>query len=115
MRTSLMIAAIAAGLAFSWPALAHSKLMSASPAEGSTVPGTFKVVKLTFDEAIEPALSYFDVLGPDKKRIIRAKGKAACNGKVCQFAVDKLEDGAYTVHMHVLSDDGHVVETDYSF
>ena len=88
--------------------------MSASPAKGSTVP-SLKHIELQFNEAIEPAFSYFDLLDSNKRRILRAKGADVCNGKVCQSPVEALKDGTYQVHYHVLSDDGHVVEADYTF
>src|SRR3954468_4848734 len=96
-------------------ACAHSKLISASPAGDSTVPGTFKQVKLGFAEPIEAAMSYFELLNSGKKRLMRINGKDACAEMICQFPVKALPDGKYRIRYHVLSADGHVVDGDYSF
>jgi len=111
MRFHFLAAALLASTTgFGGEALAHSKLKASIPANGSAVPGDFKEARLDFLEPIEAALSHFDLVDADGKRLMRAEGGTACTGKICKFAVAPLKPGAYRIDYHILSADGHVVE-----
>lgn len=110
MRRLLFVALIAALSANAGEAVAHSKLKSSLPANGSTVPGNFKEARLDFLEPIEGALSHFDLVDADGKVVVHADGGTACAEKSCKFPVETLAPGAYRIDYHILSADGHVVE-----
>src|SRR4051794_7356267 len=115
MRQAAVFLTLGVVFAQGVPAYAHAKLLSANPVKDSTAPGSFSRVELGFGEAIEPALSYLELLDAQGKRLERIKGNDACTGKTCQFTVKPLADGKYRVRYHVLSSDGHVVDESYTF
>jgi len=111
MRFHFLAAALLAStMGLGGEALAHSKLKVSVPANGATVRSDFKEARLDFLEPIEAALSHFDLVDANGKRLMRAEGAQACTGKICKFAVEPLKPGAYRIDYHILSADGHVVE-----
>jgi len=110
MRCLILLAFAAALAVPAGQAFAHSKLKSSVPANGATVPGNFKEVRLDFLEPIEAALSHFELVDEAGKVLVKADGVTVCEPKSCKFAVDLLAPGVYRVDYHILSGDGHVVE-----
>jgi methionine-rich copper-binding protein CopC len=108
-----VLALAAAGVAGSATAAsAHATLQSTSPRAGAVVQGPLTAVRLTFDEAVgTPA--FIAVTGP--------KGRVDTGGTKVDHAVvsvglkDSLPAGRYTVAFRVVSDDGHPVESSYTF
>jgi methionine-rich copper-binding protein CopC len=106
----LAVLALSAG-----DASAHAKLSNAAPAAGATVKTGFTNLELTFNEAVEPALSVIEVLDGQGQTVLSSKGQAVCAEAACKMVLPPLTAGDFTVKYHVLSVDGHVVEGSYDF
>lgn len=114
-RAAVVLATFAALQLGCDAALAHARLKSAMPAVNATVKSGLAEIKLRFNEAVEPALSVIELLDADGKVIASSKGQSVCVSTACTFVIEALKPGSYTVRYHVLSEDGHVVESSYGF
>ena len=115
---SLAVAALVAPL----PALAHPKLLSATPAPDAATAPTARL-QLVFSERLVPQFSGADVVmtempgmkmhGPMKMPV---KASVAEDGKTLALTLAKpLPRGSYRVDWHVVSADTHRVQGNYSF
>jgi methionine-rich copper-binding protein CopC len=112
-RVLTVLALAAAGVAGSATAAsAHATLDSTSPRAGAVVQGRVQAVRLTFDEAVgTPA--FIAVTGPQGRV---DTGGARVDGAVVSVGLkDSLPAGRYSVAFRVVSDDGHPVESSYTF
>jgi methionine-rich copper-binding protein CopC len=112
-RVLAVFALAAAGVVGSASAAsAHASLESTSPRAGAVVQGPLTAARLTFDEAVgTPA--FLAVTGPQGRV---DTGPARVDGAVVSVRLrDSLPAGRYTVAFRVVSDDGHPVESSYSF
>ncbi len=105
ISTAVVIGAIAilgAGQAF-----AHAALVKSNPVANATV-GAPKVISLTFNEALTPAFSGFDLSMSDGMKM-KVKTKVSTDKKTITGAPKgKLMPGAYKVNWHAAAtDDGH--------
>ena len=99
-------------MALAGTALAHTKLMSSVPAEGSTVASPPAEFVLTFSDAARfTALSVQRDGGPDQK--ITSLPTAAATA--LKAAAPKLEPGHYTLKWRVAGGDGHVMNGKVTF
>ncbi|MEN5146033.1 copper homeostasis periplasmic binding protein CopC [Brevundimonas diminuta] len=96
------------------PAAAHARLVSATPAEKSTVVAP-RVVTLTFSDRVAPAFSGFDVVNA-------ASAKAAIRTQVSQdgrtitgVLARPLTAGRYVINWRIASTDGHRMTGSYDF
>ena len=91
----------------------HTKLETTEPASGSTVSAPIPHVQLSFNEAVDPAVSKIDLTGPSGKV---ALGPVHAMGKMLMADVTgKTADGKYTVAWQAAGDDGHVIKGEFSF
>jgi methionine-rich copper-binding protein CopC len=88
-------------------ASAHAALVKSNPAANATVAAP-KAISLTFNEALTPAFSGFDMSMSDGMKM-KVKTKVSKDKKTITGApTGKLMPGAYTVNWHAAaSDDGH--------
>ena len=113
VRVLAALALAVAGVAASATAAsAHATLESTTPRAGAVVEGPPAAVRLTFDEAVgTPA--FIAVTGP-QGRVDTGATRVA--GAVVSVALEKsLPAGRYSVAFRVVSDDGHPVESSYTF
>jgi methionine-rich copper-binding protein CopC len=113
VRVLAALALAVAGVAASATAAsAHATLESTTPRAGAVVQGPPAAVRLTFDEAVgTPA--FIAVTGP-QGRVDTGATRVA--GAVVSVALEKsLPAGRYSVAFRVVSDDGHPVESSYTF
>ena len=113
VRVLAALALAVAGVAASATAAsAHATLGSTTPRAGAVVQGPPAAVRLTFDEAVgTPA--FIAVTGP-QGRVDTGATRVA--GAVVSVALEKsLPAGRYSVAFRVVSDDGHPVESSYTF
>jgi methionine-rich copper-binding protein CopC len=97
---------------FAGTALAHTRLVSSTPAQGSTVANPPAEFVLTFSEAARfTALTVQKDGGPEQK-ITPLPAAAATALKV---AAPRLESGHYTLTWRVAGDDGHVMNGKVTF
>ncbi len=115
----LLAALILAGmglLAAAPAALAHAKLESTSPADGTVVGTAPTTVSATFDEQVGVSADSLRVFGPGGQR---ADNGATTHGSVPQEItvglLPSLARGTYTVAWHVVSADSHHVQGAFTF
>lgn len=120
---NLMLAATAATLAIATPALAHPKLLSATPAAGSTVSGPTQIT-LAFSETLMPQMSGLDLVMTGMPGMARHapmkvagfKTSVSQDGKTLVGALPRpLPAGTYDAHWHVVSADTHRIEGHLAF
>ena len=104
------------GLALAGGALAHARLIVATPRGGSTVTAP-RQLKLTYSESIVPNASQVLVTGPGGTAI--SSGPLTINGANKRIVTvpftAKLGGGAYRVTWHMTSEDGHETDGDFTF
>ncbi|WP_066625539.1 copper homeostasis periplasmic binding protein CopC [Brevundimonas vesicularis] len=105
-KIATFAASIAALSLFASQADAHARLVSATPAAGSTVSAP-RTITLTFSERMVPAFSGFDVVNA-AGATIPVRTQVSDDGKTVSGAPARaLPAGAYTVNWRVASPDGH--------
>lgn len=94
------------------PASAHTELLGATPAAGSTVDEPVGRVTLRFEDAVLPDGLDVVVRGPggDVDR-----GRPRASGAVVTVPVTLTRPGRHTVAFRVTGDDGHIVSGSYGF
>ena len=96
------------------PAAAHAKLVSSTPAGGSTVAESPAEILIRFSERIESSFGGIQVFGPSGARVETAPPEIA--GSQLRLPMEALAaPGPYTVVFRVISADGHPVEASFSF
>lgn len=109
-----LVASVAAALATSAPAAAHNALVSADPADGSTVEVAPERVTLTFDDEVIELGSVIEVFGPGGSLV--STGDVEIDGAIAsQELAGDLPAGDYTIVWRITSADGHPVEGELGF
>ncbi|MDL2401601.1 copper homeostasis periplasmic binding protein CopC [Rhizobium mayense] len=109
-----LAAILAIGLA--GQALAHAQLVSATPADKSTVKSSPSELDLTFTEGLNLKFSGIKVTGPDKAAVKLGEPMLMPSDTVLMVPVSEtLGAGTYTVEWHALSTDGHKTNGSYTF
>ncbi|ODT75359.1 MAG: hypothetical protein ABS76_34280 [Pelagibacterium sp. SCN 64-44] len=97
------------------PAVAHSNVVSAVPAEQTEVSAP-PAIEMTFNETVNLGFSTLNLIGPDGQDIPLGEATSIADGKGMAASVDaELSPGTYTVNWTLLSPDGHKLEGSYSF
>lgn len=100
--------ALAFGAFTAPPALAHTRLVSSTPAKGQSMPGIIEV-SLVFSDKISMA----KVVVKDAQNNTYQEGPAERSGTtVTQHLRVPLPAGSYTVAYRVVGEDGHPIESD---
>jgi len=98
-------------------ALAHPKLVSASPSANSTVPQSPVTISATFNESLTPALSKLTLVDATQ-RVIPLDSVRAAEGdsKTITARVSAtLKPGRYTVKWQAAGADGHPMKGEFTF
>ena len=104
---SLVLLAGAATLAVAGPALAHTRLVSSSPAANATVSSP-RTITLTFNERVVPAFSKFELTMPAHDMAIPVETAVSPDGKrIVGTVASPLMKGAYTITWTAAGADGH--------
>jgi copper transport protein len=91
-------------------AFAHATLLRSSPAAGAVLPTAPKVVRLVFDEVVQPAGGNEVVANAGRRSVLAGRPRTTGGVKVLVLPLrPRLAPGDYTVRWRVLSDDGHFV------
>ena len=123
MKRLLLPVAAATALFAAAPALAHPKLVSASPAANATVARPTRL-QLTYSEKLIPAMSGIDLTMtamPGMKahaamKVSGFKTSVAADGKTLIVALPRaLPAGTYQVQWHAVAADTHRITGAYSF
>ena len=95
---------------------AHSLLVRSEPGRNATVTRVPERVKLWFSERIEPAYAKLSVWSEAGKQVDAGDAAVAPDGPaLLSVSTPGLGPGRYAVRFRVLSVDGHVVESSFSF
>jgi methionine-rich copper-binding protein CopC len=117
LTNSLGCFAVLAGLLLAGPAFAHPKLDSAIPGDNASVSASPKELKLNFSEGIIAKFSSVE-LKDDGGRSVTTGSTVVDPKDPKQLVVPvtaALAPGRYKVSWHVVSEDTHKVDGDYSF
>lgn len=114
MRTLLLAAALSFAAT---TALAHPKLLSASPAPASTVAGSPKELRMTFSEGLVAKLCGVEITSKAGAPVKTAATALApkTDKQLVTPIVGKLAPGAYHVAWHAVSTDTHRVQGQFDF
>jgi methionine-rich copper-binding protein CopC len=114
---SLLAIGSAAALAIASPALAHTKLVSSSPAENATLATGPRTITLTFNERLVPAFSKFEVTIPGRggakvpvATVVSRDGK-----RIVGTLASPLGRGSYKVLWTAAGTDGHKMTGEVAF
>jgi methionine-rich copper-binding protein CopC len=100
------------------PALAsaHGRLESAEPAANASVDAAPSLLRLTFNEDLEPSFSTIKVTAANGAVVDNAKAKVdPSDKKVLTLALPKLSAGTYAVQWAVMTGDSHKTKGTYKF
>lgn len=94
----------------------HASLVKSDPPRRATLSESPAKVQLWFNEEIEIAYAAVSVVDVNGNRVSRAEPEAVADDlKSLKLELPELSPGAYKVEFRVLSIDGHVVDSSYSF
>lgn len=95
---------------------AHASLVKSDPPRRATLSESPSKIQLWFNEEIETAYAAVSVVDMNDKVVSQADPeKVADDPKSITLALPELAAGVYKVKFRVLSIDGHVVDSNYSF
>jgi copper resistance protein C len=110
-----LLLALALGL-FPPEALAHAQLVRSEPAARSTISQAPTRIQLWFSERLEPAYATASVWDETGKQVDRGDARVDPDDPTrLAVSTPNLPPGRYTVRFRVLSIDGHVVQSSYTF
>ncbi len=96
-------------------ASAQSELKSTFPIAGSTVAGDIGVIRVGFDEAIDPALSGLEIRNGEGHVSADGVGYGTCEPLSCHLYLGQLKPDVYTVTYNVYTPSGKVLKNKFTF
>ena len=109
-------AAVVTVPAWARPVDAHAVLVRSAPAARATLSTAPDRVQLWFNERLEPAFSSASVWSAAGVQVDRQDARVGPDDpKRLSVTLAPLKAGAYTIRYRVLSVDGHVVDSSFSF
>jgi hypothetical protein len=117
-RLIASLAAAAGLLTTSWipPAGAHAILVRSTPPGRATLAEKPDRVQLWFNERLEPAFSSVSVWSSTGTQVDAGDARVGHDdAKRLSVTLPPLPPGTYSVRYHVLSVDGHVIDSSFSF
>jgi methionine-rich copper-binding protein CopC len=95
-------------------ALAHTRLESSDPADGTSLAAPPQRVSLTFNEPMQAGFTALTVVGPDQAQY--QTGEVTANAGTVSIGVRPLGPaGQYEIGYRVVSEDGHPVSGSVAF
>jgi len=112
-RLSTVVGALCLGsIGQAW---AHAQPETQTPGAGAVVSAP-QEVRITYDEALEPAFSSLIVSDAQGKQVNSAKAEVdATTHKTMRVALPALPAGVYQVKWVAVADDGHRTQGSYKF
>ena len=116
-RRALLLATLTAVMALlPTSTFPHSLPARSQPGQRSTVTRPPERVQMWFSERLEPAYATASVWSAAEKRVDAGDATVDQNDPaLLSVSTPKVDPGRYTVRFRVLSVDGHVVESSYTF
>lgn len=94
---------------------AHASLLDAYPVQYEQIQKAPKQILLTFNERLQDELYYIKVYDDDGKLVSKPKTNLSKDHKKLSVDLLPLKPGTYTVSYHIISADGHTIESSYLF
>ena len=111
-----LIASLAGAVLLATPAGAHAVLVRSTPPGRATLAEKPDRVQLWFNERLEPAFSSVSVWSSAGTQVDAGNARVGPDdAKRLSVTLPPLPPGAYSVRYRVLSVDGHVVDSSFSF
>ncbi len=114
-RQGFVAAVLLAVLAAPVPAPAQDAPKTTFPLDGSTVTGEIQVVRVEFNEAIDPTMSGLELLKGGTQLWVAGVGDGFCDATSCQLPFGQLEPDSYTVVYDVFTSSGKVIKNRFTF
>ena len=116
-RRALLLATLTVAIVLEpVPGSSHSLLVRSQPGQRSTVTRPPERVQMWFSERLEPAYATASVWSAVGKQVDAGDATVDPNdATLLSVSTPNLGPGRYTVRFRVLSVDGHVVESSYTF
>lgn len=108
-------AAVLGVLATPVPVSAQDALKATFPSDGSTVAGDLQVVRVEFNEPIDPTMSGLELRRGGTQLWVAGVGAGFCDATSCQLPLGQLEPDNYTVAFDVLTPSGKVIKNEFGF
>lgn len=108
-------AAVLGVLATPVPVSAQEALKATFPSDGSTVAGDLQVVRVEFNEPIDPTMSGLELRRGGTQLWVAGVGAGFCDATSCQLPLGQLEPDNYTVAFDVLTPSGKVIKNEFGF
>ena len=116
VRRRLVLAALGALLALPGPSHSHSLLVRSQPGQRTTVARPPERVQMWFSERLEPAYATASVWNEAGEQVDGDDATVDQDDPLLlSVSTPNLSPGRFTVRFRVLSVDGHVVESSYTF
>ncbi len=116
VRRTLVMAALGALLALPGSSHSHALLVRSQPGQRATVTRPPERVQMWFSERLEPAYATASVWSEAGEQVDGGDAKVDQDDPaLLSVSTPNLSPGRYTVRFRVLSVDGHVVESRYTF
>ena len=116
MRRRAVLAGLLPALVAPVSAWGHAALVKSSPARRATLTAAPARVRIWFNERLEPAFSRLSVWDAAGAQVDLSDARIEPDDPTeLSVGLPSLGPGTYTVRFRVLSVDGHVVESQFSF
>ena len=97
------------------PVSAQDAPKATFPSDGSTVTGDIEMVRVEFNEPIDPTMSGLELRRGDTQLWLAGVGAGFCDASSCQLRLGQLDPDNYTVTFDVLTPSGKVMKNQFSF
>ena len=109
------LAAVLIVLGTSFPVSAQDAPKATFPSDGSTVRGDIEMVRVEFNEPIDPTMSGLELRRGGTQLWLAGVGAGFCDTSSCQLPLGQLDPDNYTVTFDVLTSSGKVMKNQFSF
>jgi methionine-rich copper-binding protein CopC len=99
----------------SLPVAAQDAPKATFPSDGSTVTGDIEMVRVEFNEPIDPTMSGLELRRGGTQLWLAGVGAGFCDASSCQLPLGQLEPDNYTVTFDVLTPSGKVMKNQFTF
>ena len=114
-QTGFAAAVLLVVAAAHFPVLAQDAPKTTFPLDGSTVTGEIQMVRVEFNEPIDPTLSGLELRKGGTQLWLAGVGAGFCDAVSCQLTLGQLEPDDYTVIFDVLTSSGKVMKDQFTF
>ena len=116
IKKTKLLAVVAFGiLGVPLPVSAQDSPKATFPSDGSTVKGDIEMVRVEFDEPIDPTMSGLELRRGGTQLWLAGVGEGFCDSTSCKLPLGQLEPDNYTVTFDVLTPSGKVMKNQFSF